>query len=193
MKYYELFESDLADMPFQNKQSEITHLKSKKEAYKIKLEQILEKLNALMADGNIAITDRALAMLPPGTKAQYRLLAGTSMFNQRFYGKIDPQYESMFKRIELDLRKIEIGIKEANERIRMLTVKGMTFCFTGFRDEDDELRIQKLGGIIKSSVVKDLDFLIAKDPTSRSGKAEKAREQGTKVLSKSQLEDILRD
>jgi DNA ligase (NAD+) len=60
---------------------------------------------------------------------------------------------------------------------------GKSFCMTGFRDAAMAQAIEDKGGIVKSSVTKNLDFLVLKDPSSTSGKARKARAQGTKLLS----------
>ena len=62
-------------------------------------------------------------------------------------------------------------------------MSGMVFCFTGVRDPEFEGEIQEAGGQIKGSVGKGVTHLVAKDPKSTSGKAKKARAQGTQVLS----------
>ena len=59
---------------------------------------------------------------------------------------------------------------------------GQSFCLTGFRDPALQDAIEKIGGTLKSSVSRDLTYLIASDPTSTSGKAQKARQYGTKVI-----------
>jgi len=60
---------------------------------------------------------------------------------------------------------------------------GISVCFTGIRDKTLEGAIVAAGGTIKSSVSRTLDILVAKDPTSVSGKAKKARGLGVEVLS----------
>ena len=72
---------------------------------------------------------------------------------------------------------------------------GKTFCFTGAIKKIDEAKgkpftrkqmedfVAKQGGKILSDVTSKLDFLVMADPKSRSSKAEKARELGTKILS----------
>jgi len=61
-------------------------------------------------------------------------------------------------------------------------LKGKTFCMTGFRDSALSDAIEKAGGTMKSSVSKGLDYLIALDPNSTSGKAQTARKYGTTVI-----------
>jgi DNA ligase (NAD+) len=70
-------------------------------------------------------------------------------------------------------------------------LKGKTVCMTGFRDASMESAIEDAGGSVKSSVSKQLDYLVAADPTSTSGKAQKARDYGTKVISQEQMWSML--
>ena len=59
---------------------------------------------------------------------------------------------------------------------------GSSFCFTGIRDKTLEGEIKDAGGSIKGSVGKGLTYLVAKDPSSTSGKAKKARDYGVSVI-----------
>ena len=59
---------------------------------------------------------------------------------------------------------------------------GQAVCFTGVRDKDLEAAIAAAGGLIKSSVSKNVTILVAKDPSSTSGKAQKARNLGIEVI-----------
>lgn len=70
------------------------------------------------------------------------------------------------------------------------TLTGKSFCFTGFRDGDLEAKIEGLGGAMKSSAVKGLTYLVAQDPSSNSGKAQKARAQGTTIIGVDEAWDL---
>jgi DNA ligase (NAD+) len=70
-------------------------------------------------------------------------------------------------------------------------LNGKSFCFTGVRDKDLEDRIKDAGGTIKGSVSKELTYLIAKDPTSASGKLQKARDYGVLVIGVSDAKALL--
>ena len=59
---------------------------------------------------------------------------------------------------------------------------GQSFCMTGFRDQTLADALEKAGATMKSGVSKGLTYLIALDPASQSGKAQKARTYGTKVI-----------
>lgn len=59
---------------------------------------------------------------------------------------------------------------------------GQAVCFTGVRDKALEASIVNAGGLIKSSVSRNVTILVAKDPSSTSGKAQKARNLGIEVI-----------
>lgn len=70
-------------------------------------------------------------------------------------------------------------------------LSGESFLFTGFRDKGLEKTIEEKGGKIASSVSSKLTYLVALDPSEDSGKLKKARELGTKIISRDQLVAIL--
>lgn len=72
---------------------------------------------------------------------------------------------------------------------------GRSVCFTGelnsrlggvaiSRERAEELA-RAAGLVVRNTVVKKLDILVAADPGSQSGKAQKARAQGTRIMSES--------
>ncbi|WP_304224463.1 NAD-dependent DNA ligase LigA [Gracilinema caldarium] len=76
-----------------------------------------------------------------------------------------------------------------------LLLRGYSFCFTGelrsMKRSEAEERVKALGGQAKSSVVKDLSYLITNDPASGSSKNQKARELGIPVISEEQFLEVL--
>jgi DNA ligase (NAD+) len=76
-------------------------------------------------------------------------------------------------------------------------LRGYSFCFTGelasMKRGEAEERIKALGGTVKSSVVKDLSFLVTNDPESGSGKNAKARNLGVPILSEEDFLALLAD
>jgi DNA ligase (NAD+) len=74
---------------------------------------------------------------------------------------------------------------------------GYSFCFTGelssMKRNQAEEKIKALGGSAKSSVVKDLSFLVTNDPESGSGKNLKARNLGIPVIGEEEFLAILED
>lgn len=76
-------------------------------------------------------------------------------------------------------------------------LRGLSFCFTGeltaMKRSAAEERIKALGALAKSSVVKDLSFLVTNDPHSGSGKSKKARDLGIPVLDEEGFLALLAD
>ena len=66
-------------------------------------------------------------------------------------------------------------------------------CFTGVRSERLVDIINSNGGHASDNWTKAVNLLIAKDPTSTSGKAKKAREKGIRIISLQEAEQIFVD
>ena len=62
-------------------------------------------------------------------------------------------------------------------------LKGKMVCMTGFRDAEMVEAIEDAGGIVKSGVSKKLNYLVAADTQSNTGKAKKARQYGIDIIS----------
>lgn len=93
------------------------------------------------------------------------------------------------------------GIKDAKKEMQtlvsngMITLKevttdlpftGMSFCFTGELETMNRAEAQTLvkenGGSVKSSVVKDLNYLVTNNPNSGSSKNQKAKKLNVKII-----------
>ena len=61
------------------------------------------------------------------------------------------------------------------------------FVFTGFRDRDLENDIEQRGGKVVGSISKNVDIVIAQDKTATSGKLNKARKLGVKIMDKKEF------
>jgi DNA ligase (NAD+) len=65
-------------------------------------------------------------------------------------------------------------------------VAGKSFCFTGelvtLKRQEAEKRVRDLGGSSKTSVTKDLDYLVTNEPESGSAKNIKARTLGIAII-----------
>lgn len=71
------------------------------------------------------------------------------------------------------------------------SMKGQSVCMTGFRDASMGEAIEDQGGTLKSGVSKTLTVLVAKDASSQSGKAKKARDYGVEVIGIDEMWDRL--
>jgi DNA ligase (NAD+) len=73
--------------------------------------------------------------------------------------------------------------------------RGCSFCFTGelssMKRSRAEEKIRALGGSAKSSVVKDLSFLVTNNPESRSAKNAKARSLGIPIIDEKRFLELL--
>jgi DNA ligase (NAD+) len=74
---------------------------------------------------------------------------------------------------------------------------GCSFCFTGellsMKRKEAEERLKALGGSVKTSVVKDLSFLVTNDPESKSAKNVKARKLGVAVIDEARFLELLKN
>jgi DNA ligase (NAD+) len=75
------------------------------------------------------------------------------------------------------------------------SLRGLSFCFTGelssLKRSEAEERIKALGASAKTSVVKDLSYLVTNDSGSGSGKNKKARELGIPIIDEEQFLALL--
>jgi NAD-dependent DNA ligase len=70
------------------------------------------------------------------------------------------------------------------------SLEGKTFCFTGQLDKTRDYYqafISLHAGEFRSSVTRDLNYLVMADPNSYSSKAVKAKSYGTKCISEKEL------
>lgn len=98
------------------------------------------------------------------------------------------------------LRSVEADMRELLDRgyIRIASpagsqkpLSGKSFCFTGelisMKRAEAEKLVRAAGGMVRSSVTKDLSFLVTNDPGSGSEKNRKAREYGIPVISEKEF------
>jgi DNA ligase (NAD+) len=76
-------------------------------------------------------------------------------------------------------------------------LRGKSFCFTGelvsMKRGEAEEQIKALGASAKTSVVKDLSFLVTNNPESGSAKNKKARDLGVAIIDEKQFLDLLKN
>ena len=79
----------------------------------------------------------------------------------------------------------------ASAASRTGSLEGVTVVFTGFRDAGLEARVRDAGGYPATSFVKGVGLVVAKDPSTASQKAEKARAMGVPVVGVPALQRML--
>lgn len=89
----------------------------------------------------------------------------------------------------------ENGVIEI-EKIGGGSLEGKSFCFTGelrtMKRADAEALVKKNGGSCKSSVTKDLSFLVTNDTSSGSSKNQKAEKYGVKIIDENQFLEMVK-
>lgn len=108
--------------------------------------------------------------------------------------------ENIYGFAEISAKNFVEGILENAEEMRSLVAKkiiviedasggalsGKSFCFTGelvtMKRAEAESLVKKAGGAVKSSVTKDLSFLVTNDTQSGSGKNAKAAKFGIPII-----------
>jgi len=87
---------------------------------------------------------------------------------------------------------ISIALPPLKESVPL---RGLSFCFTGelkgMKRSQAEEKIKALGASVKSSVVKDLSYLVTNDPESGSAKNKKALEFGVKIINEDSFLELI--
>lgn len=81
--------------------------------------------------------------------------------------------------------------KEEQQVIESSKLKDQVILFTGFRDKFLKSEIEKAGGTIANSMSAKVTILIAKDPNKSSSKLNKARTNGTRIMSRDDFENLI--
>ena len=119
---------------------------------------------------------------------------------EKLLNATEDQIANVYGFAQIMAKTVVQGLKENADEMRSLVqngiieieadgqgkLSGKSFCFTGelntMKRNDAEQLVKKLGGTTKSSVTKDLTYLVTNDTTSGSSKNEKARQFGIPVI-----------
>ena len=71
------------------------------------------------------------------------------------------------------------------------SMEGQKVVFTGFRDKDLQAAVEAAGGEMQSGVSGKTTILVTKNPNSTSGKVQKARDKGVKIVGIDELRGML--
>ncbi|MCR5290754.1 MAG: NAD-dependent DNA ligase LigA [Treponema sp.] len=120
-----------------------------------------------------------------------KLLAATEEELASVYGFADVMAKTMvagLKENAAEMRSlIASGYITVQQGEAMGILTGKSFCFTGelhtMKRLDAQNMVKQAGGTIKSSVTKDLSYLVTNDTTSGSSKNKKASQLGITILS----------
>jgi len=79
---------------------------------------------------------------------------------------------------------------EKKKTVKKTKLTGLTIVMSGFRDAEVQEKLEGMGVKISSSVSKNTDYLVVKNQDTideGTGKVEKAKEAGVKIITKDQL------
>lgn len=89
----------------------------------------------------------------------------------------------------INLLENNAELKKYSDKIKDYSNK--TVVFTGFRDKDVEIILEKLGTKITNSISKNTDILFASNPNENTAKINKAKELDVKIISKEQFYKLI--
>lgn len=99
--------------------------------------------------------------------------------------------------VEADMRElvdkgfVRIRAPSAAVSAEKIPVAGKNFCFTGelvaMKRSEAEKLVRDSGGFVKTSVTKDLDYLVTNDPSSGSEKNRRAQELSISIIDEAQF------
>lgn len=119
-------------------------------------------------------------------------------------------FANVYMFAEITARSLKEGLEENEKEMRELVengtivienlsdgkLSGQSFCFTGelktMKRQDAEALVKNNGGSSKSSVTKDLTYLVTNDTTSGSSKNVKAQKLGIKIINEEQFLELLK-
>ena len=141
------------------------------------------------------------------TSAEKLVAAGFNTLELLLNASAD-QIAAVYGFAQISARTIVEGLKENASEIRFLAngiiqieaaaggkLAGKSFCFTGelvsMKRADAELLVKKNGGQAKSSVTKDLSYLVTNDTSSGSSKNQKAAKFGIPIINEEQFLEMV--
>lgn len=143
------------------------------------------------------------------TLAEKLVQAGFNTLEKLFDASVD-QITAVYGFAQIMAQNITEGLKENAEEMKSLVnngiitiessaggkLEGKSFCFTGelvtMKRLDAEQLVKRNGGMIKSSVTKDLSYLVTNDTTSGSSKNVKAAALGIPVITEEQFLELIK-
>lgn len=130
---------------------------------------------------------------------------------QKLFDATEDQFAAVYGFAEIMAHTAVQGLAENREEMTALvsshtlhvsegsalgTLAGKSFCFTGelvtMKRADAEQLVKKAGGSCKSSVTKDLSYLVTNDTSSGSSKNAKAAQLGIPVITELQFQDLVK-
>lgn len=105
------------------------------------------------------------------------------------------EYEHFWYMEKAHMQLFNYGITFIDNKIEQEsdTCKSYNVCFSGIRDKDLMEYINRNGGKASDKWNKDVNYLVVKDVNATSSKIEKAKKSGCKILTISEMKDLIND
>lgn len=127
---------------------------------------------------------------------------------EKLYSATEEEFSKVYGFAQIMAHTLFEGLRENEQEIKSLSstyisviqdsagvLAGKSFCFTGelktMKRADAEALVKKNGGSIKSSVTKDLSYLVTNDTASGSSKNEKAKKFSIPVITEEEFLALL--
>ena len=154
----------------------------------------IEGIGVLMADKLIAAGIDTLDKLFAASPSDFEKIDGFAEITARsLYEGLRVVEKDMRELVEQGYVRILPAARSSGEEAA--GIAGKSFCFTGelesIKRSEAEKLVRAAGGTVKSSVTKDLDYLVTNDPTSGSEKNRKAQEFSIPVIDERQFLALL--
>lgn len=98
-----------------------------------------------------------------------------------------PDFHAWLK--EVGISKNDLVLEQ--EEVLSNKLKGKTFLFTGFRDKNLEEKIKQNGGEVSNTFSKKISYVVVKDKSTTSSKAQAAREANISLILPRDIEKML--
>ncbi|MEN6382199.1 MAG: NAD-dependent DNA ligase LigA [Rectinema sp.] len=192
---YSLTIDDLISFERIGRKSAQKILRNIRERNEVSLSQFLagfdiEGIGLLMAEKLIEAGYDTLDKILAASPADFEKIAGFAEISAKtLYEGLRLVEEDMRKLVDSGYVRIRPPLPKTQRTAN--PVSGNSFCFTGelrsMKRSEAEKLVREKGGIIKSSVTKDLDYLVTNDPSSGSEKNRKAKELSIKIIDEEQF------
>ena len=103
-----------------------------------------------------------------------------------------PRFYEFYDSLSVKCKGIEEKVDKSIKKTEKANIKDKKFIFSGFRNKDYEKIIVENGGKVVTSISKLTDYLIVKNNTEKSGKIDKAKELGVKILDIPEFEMLIK-
>ena len=192
---YTLTMNDLISFERIGRKSAQKILRNIRERNEVSLSQFIagfdiEGIGLLMAEKLIEAGHDTLDKILAASPADFEKIAGFAEISAKtLYEGLRLVEEDMRKLVDSGYVRIRPPLPKTQRTAN--PVSGNSFCFTGelrsMKRSEAEKLVREKGGIIKSSVTKDLDYLVTNDPSSGSEKNRKAKELSIKIIDEEQF------